>query len=348
MQFCQECGAEHESWATACVFCDGELGAEPPPPADQPEHGTTDLYVGDLEPTQLHSLDLLLTSEGIPFMVGVGIRTVPTARTSEAEALIDVAAGNEGDPVIDGFVDDGPATLRDQPDAGAVVLGDGPDSIKVLAGTLRRAGAQVLNTVLLGCLVSVVLIPLTQAVPTIAGTLQFVTYLLVCIVATAIWGRDLGQLIVRLQVVAADGRPPGFGPATVRVVVGYGPLLTLLVIDWLVYLAGIGAGDEPAWTVLSVLNTLMYFGWPIALLISIAQDDEHQGWHDRVAGTWVVGTPLRRDRVGALRRGGPAIGAAAGMMAPTMRGAAGLPAAGIDDVEDGLHADDAGPEGVLG
>jgi uncharacterized RDD family membrane protein YckC len=315
VQFCQECGAEHESWATVCVFCAGALGPEPPPPARASEHGTTDLYVGDLEPPQLHRLDLLLTSEGIPFMVGLGIRTVPTARAVAAEALIDVASRDEGDPVIEGFVDDGPAALRDQPDAGAVVLGDGPDSIKVLAGTFRRAWAQVLNTVLLGCLVSLVLAPLAQAVPTIAGTLQFVAYLVVCIAATAIWGRDLGQLLVKLQVVGEDGWPPSVGRAALRVVVGYGPVIALLVVDWLVYLAGVRAGEEPAWTVLTVLNTLVYFGWPVALLFSIAQDDEHQGWHDRVAGTWVVGTPPRRGRLGALRRAGPAIGAAAGMTA---------------------------------
>ncbi len=276
-----------------------------------PDHGTTDLYVGDLEPPQLHQLDLLLTSAGIPFMVGLGVRTVPTAVAARAEELIEAAARDDGDPAFTGFVDDDPSLVRDQPDAGAVVLGDGPGSIRVLAGTLRRAWAQVLNTILLGCLVSLALAPLVSAVPDVGRTLQFVGYLLVCVVLTGWFGRDLGQLLVKLQVVDEHGEPPGLRRATVRVLVAYGPVIVLTVMSWALYLAGVRAGDEPAWTVLALLSWLAYVGWPIALLVSIAQDDEHQGWHDRVAGTWVVGAPSW-GQLGALRRAGPPLGAAAG------------------------------------
>ncbi|UDY37733.1 RDD family protein [Dermatobacter hominis] len=318
-----------ENWGRAS-------GPEPPLHRPEPDHGTVDLYVGDLQPPQLHHLDLLLTSADIPFFVGVGIRTVPAARAGEAEDLID-AASREDDPGAEGgtgsgpgdgppasidgaWLDDDPALLRDQPDAGAIALGSGAStSVRVLAGTGRRAWAQVVNWFGLGCLASVAVTPLLSDAVAVGRTVTFVLYLVLCIVLTGIWGKDLGQLVCRLQVVGADGLPPGLRRATRRVLVVYGPMAVLYAVEWALYL-GDGGSTGAVGVVVGAVDVAVAVGWPVAILFSIAQDDDHQGWHDRVGGTWVVTTAPRRDRLGALRRSGPAIGAAAGLTVPTVTG----------------------------
>ena len=74
------------------------------------------------------------------------------------------------------------------------------------------------------------------------------------IVLTAIWGQTLGKMALGIKVVNREGRPPGLWKAFLREVVG--KLLSGLAI---------------------------YLGY-----IWVAFDREKRGWHDHIAGTYVV------------------------------------------------------------
>ena len=74
------------------------------------------------------------------------------------------------------------------------------------------------------------------------------------IVFTAIWGQTLGKMALGIKVVDREGRPPGLWKAFLREVVG--KLLSGVVI---------------------------YIGY-----IWVAFDGEKRGWHDHIAGTYVV------------------------------------------------------------
>ena len=70
-------------------------------------------------------------------------------------------------------------------------------------------------------------------------------------VAHAIWGQTLGKRLMRIKVVRANGRPPGFGWGIIRVLVMFA--LATLWITW----------------------------WPML-------GEERRAIHDYAAGTWVI------------------------------------------------------------
>ena len=74
------------------------------------------------------------------------------------------------------------------------------------------------------------------------------------IVFTAIWGQTLGKMALGIKVVNREGRPPGLWKAFLREVVG---------------------------KILSGLPICMGYIW-------VAFDREKRGWHDHIAGTYVV------------------------------------------------------------
>lgn len=318
MQFCQECGAEHESWATACVFCDGALGPERPDPAPEPDHGTVELDVADLAPEQLHHLDLLLVAADLPYVAGPGSRTVPSSRADEAIELIDLASSAGGD--IDEVVESGAAgpvvrsasapSLRWPVPIGRGTLGGrrsrGSDAsaAPVMATTPQRVWAQVVNWFGLSCLISIPFIPLAGVLGRGTSVTQFVAVAVVCVITTGIWGVDLGQLLCRVQVVGTDGRAPGVARAALRVAVVDGPLIAYYAVTWALYLGGFRFdASAPAWAgwLAWIAGTAAMFVWPLAVLVSIANGPHHQGWHDRLAGTFVLSTS-GQPRQEALRR----------------------------------------------
>jgi uncharacterized RDD family membrane protein YckC len=97
--------------------------------------------------------------------------------------------------------------------------------------------------------------------------------------AVAVWGRTLGQRLLRLRVLRADGEGrPGFGPALLRAAV--------LLAPWELIHAAIfhrwGWGFLLAWA-----------GW--ALLIgSVVRQVEGRGLHDLAGGARVVSGEPRR------------------------------------------------------
>lgn len=83
----------------------------------------------------------------------------------------------------------------------------------------------------------------------VAGLLSLVYY-----VGMTAYGATIGKKVFGLKVVKPDGTPPGFGRALLRQTVGY----------W-------------------VSGAVFYLGF-----IWVALDEHKQGWHDKIAGTYVV------------------------------------------------------------
>ena len=81
------------------------------------------------------------------------------------------------------------------------------------------------------------------------------------VVLWALTGKTVGKQVLGVKVVASDGRPPSLGRALLRLV-GY------------------------------FVSTLALWGGYLWIII----DDERKGWHDHMAGTWVVYDWSRRHR----------------------------------------------------
>lgn len=296
MQHCQECGSEHADWAEACVFCGGDLGPEEPAVgADvEPDHGTADVDVSSLSPAQLNHLDLLLTAAEIPYLPVGRSRTVPSADVEEARELLELASEPDdddaggGNPHVVGL-----GTPSDEL----------PNDIRRLAVPNIRGWAQLLNGGLTNCLLSLVLVPVAAVAGSVANGLQPLLLIGANAGLTAVWGVDVGQFLCRLQVLDQDHAAPGLRRAMTRVGVVYGPFLVFAFGEWLAHLSGVDFSEQGPGTV-SAIGTVLFGGvWFVALYVSIVRDPGHQGWHDRLAGTWVVtmGDMTRKDAARAAR-----------------------------------------------
>ncbi len=304
MQWCDECGLEHEDWATACAHCGGELRPEPPEPEPEPDHGTVDLDVSGLSGAQLNHLDLLLTAAGIPWFTGRGTRTVPSSRADEVLELAELASEPDGSVVPVEAPDPADRSPRERlADATAQLRGDlpGPPTVGVesdgstvrleVAGTWMRVWADVVNYYLLGCSISIVVAPLRAIWGPIGGSAQVLLYIGLGIGLIAKWGVDLGKLLCRVQVVDHDGLPPGLARSLRRGLVVWGPALLFALVEWFVISIGQVPDDGSSAPIsLWIGAILVGLVWPVALIGSIATDPLRRGWHDRLAGTWVIRT----------------------------------------------------------
>lgn len=95
----------------------------------------------------------------------------------------------------------------------------------------------------------------------------------------AVFGtQPLGKRLLHLTVVRRDGRPAAFGTLASRFAFWFGPLVAFM-IGWSV--------TYPGW------GSWWFFAAGLAVLgsvfVSVIRNDTHRGWHDRVAGTKVVG-----------------------------------------------------------
>ncbi len=90
-----------------------------------------------------------------------------------------------------------------------------------------------------------------------AAAQDIVLFLAYFILPTGIWGKTAGKWVAGIVVVDEKGRTPGVGVAIPREIVGK-------VVSYAAFLLGI------AWIVF---------------------DSKHRGWHDSIAGTYVVHDP---------------------------------------------------------
>jgi uncharacterized RDD family membrane protein YckC len=117
-------------------------------------------------------------------------------------------------------------------------------------------------------------------VPASAGSLGgFLVVTLVNVTLVSRFGADPGKFVLRLRVVDQDDRWPAWPKALLRWVVLFGPYWGLGLMAGVVWEWNRPLGQLLAWTPLV---------WVGLVVWSIANDPERQGWHDRVAHTWVI------------------------------------------------------------
>lgn len=156
--------------------------------------------------------------------------------------------------------------------------GDAPGEGPRFATVGRRALARVVAWVGLSLAASFLLVLLEPSFRVPFNEL----YVAVELALIARLGWDVGKLPFGLRVVGADGSAAGWGRATLRTLVLWGPNLALVATTWVV--------EEPDPAFASVLATASVAWW-LLVAWSIATEPEHRGWHDRIAGTWVLDDP---------------------------------------------------------
>jgi uncharacterized RDD family membrane protein YckC len=85
--------------------------------------------------------------------------------------------------------------------------------------------------------------------------------------------------VLGLRVVDDDDRWPTWRQALLRAVVLFGPYWGLGLLAGVVWEWDRALGQLLAWAPLA---------WVGLIVWSIATDRQRQGWHDRVARTWVI------------------------------------------------------------
>ena len=103
-----------------------------------------------------------------------------------------------------------------------------------------------------------------------------VVALLYFVVGVALFGRTMGKVVTRLEVVGRDGARPGWTAAIVRAAV--------VAAGWIlgVTTAAIFGSERPA--AVAAISLL----WPVMVVLPVFFDPARRGLHDRVAGTRVI------------------------------------------------------------
>jgi uncharacterized RDD family membrane protein YckC len=281
--WCWRCGTEHLAWATDCAHCGGELHSSPPPAPTAPlqDDGGHELLEIDLSGMDASARDLFLL-----FLDGAGIRhelrglllsiaAVDEERTRElletitADTLVEL---DPSDPADDSDWSRAVAAMM-HPSSGHEPAAGAPP-VQVLAGTSRRVvGAMVGQFVWLIALMVVLstLLLVLDDLPDLVRLPVLAAPIAVDLWLTAVYGSSPGKYLLDMRVVDDHGEPPGWRAATIRALLLSGPT----VLSWVPGPVGlVTAWFVPAWLLL--------------LVVTIARDPEHQGLHDRLAGTWVV------------------------------------------------------------
>lgn len=282
MQWCSECGVEHEDWAGACALCDAPLTSERPPPAAPTDHSLGTLTVGPLSGDQRARMTLVLQSRRVPFEFVDEELRFPESRRPDAEAtLAELHADGSGEALAEAFddvdiiVDGAPDGHGDEGDSGGV---DGPTK---LSSTLRRVVAELVGALMWGVALTVLGMVMEWAgTPRVAGSVTgIVVMMLVNVTLVSQFGADPGKFALGLRVVDAEDRWPRWSQALLRFVVLFGPYWLLGLVAGVVWERNETVGDALGWAPLV---------WTALVIWSIQHDPQRQGWHDRIARTWVV------------------------------------------------------------
>ena len=285
--WCWTCDLEHQAWARACTHCGGELHDEPPPVAAPRDHDTVEIDLSGMEPSARDLFLLFLDGAGIHHDVHGLLLCIAASDEQRTRDLLETITSDtlvEFDPAEP--VDDTqwsrdmaammhPSAMLPPERVGDGGAGDEP----IPAGTVRRAVAMWIG----GLAWSLPLSLLVLFANSTGGDAEPSTWLSVVVwcvpmvgdvVLVARWGTTPGMFVLDMRVVDDVGGAPGWRASIVRMVVFWWPNL----LYWLTR----GFGSAPA--IASVATTV----WFLLIAVSIATGPRHQGWHDRLAGTWVV------------------------------------------------------------
>jgi uncharacterized RDD family membrane protein YckC len=229
----------------------------PPTPADQ---DLLEYELPDLAAERREALSFWLVMSEIPYeWTPDGVLVVPSKWELEVDSILDSLprdAPAHPDPVhVENF-------------AGSLPVAAATTIVDELASPGRRLAAWFIDFLVLlvpAAIADVVVGPKSGAarVTLLAIDAAYV------IGGIAIWGRTIGKVVARIEVVRRDGiAPPGFGVAFMR---------------WLVPVA-----SYPL-TYLGSAGPLLSFVWVVAVYAPIL-GPARRGLHDRAAGTDVVRT----------------------------------------------------------
>lgn len=282
MLWCSECGVEHEDWAGACALCDSPLTSEPPPPAAPTDHSLGTLTVGPLSGDQRARMTLVLQSRLVPFEFVDEELRFPESRRPDAEAaLAELHADGSGEALAEAFDDVDVDVIVDgaQGDMGSEV--GGTDGSAPLSSTLRRVAAELVGALMWGGALTVLgMVMEWVGTPRVAGSVAGILVMtLVNVSLVSQFGADPGKFALGLRVVDAEDRWPRWNRALLRVVVLFGPYWLLGLAAGALWNRNEAVGEALGWAPLAWIGLVIW---------SIQHDPERQGWHDRIAGTWVV------------------------------------------------------------
>ena len=140
-------------------------------------------------------------------------------------------------------------TATIEPPAPAVAPGAAPAAAVEYQGFWIRLAAAIID-----CLVVVAASSLLSLLPVVGNFISFFVYWLYHWLFIGLKGQTLGKMAVGIKVVNAAGAVPGLGRAALREIPG---------------------------KILSSIAIYLGFLW-------VAWDKRKQGWHDKIAGTYVV------------------------------------------------------------
>jgi uncharacterized RDD family membrane protein YckC len=249
----------------------------PPAPAAPIDHSLGTVDVESFGPDQRSRLSMVLESREVPFeLVGVELRFPESRRPAIERAVAELHLDAEPDPTDPSMAVPGPGVGGDGSDAGAR-RGQSAE----LGTTGRRVVAEFVGMVLWAAALAMVGVLADQlGIPVYAGSLGgFLIVMLVNVTLVSRFGADPGKFVLRLRVVNQNDRWPTWSQALLRTVVLFGPYTALGLVAGLVWEWNRSFGQLLGWAPLV---------WVGLVVWSIANNPERQGWHDRVAHTWVI------------------------------------------------------------
>lgn len=286
--WCWTCDLEHQAWASACARCGGELHDEPPPVEVPASHDTVEIDLSGMEPSARDLFLLFLDGAGIHHDLRGLLLSIAASDEQRTRELLETITS-------DTLVEFDPAEPTDDTqwsrDMAAMLhpsavlpperVGDGGPVLAAPASPLRRVVAGALSGMAWALLILVLVMPAALAWPSLSEgpanfLLEQVLPLVLSVATVARWGWTPGMYVVDVRVVDAAGDRPGLPVSALRMLVFGWPLLLAWIVEPL-------PSTETAYGVITLV-------WFAGILVSIATHPEQRGWHDRVAGTWVVAT----------------------------------------------------------
>ena len=293
--WCWTCDLEHQAWAPACARCGGELHDEPPPVEQPASHDTVEIDLSGMEPGARDLFLLFLDGAGIHHDVRGLLLSIAADDEERTRELLETITSDtlvEFDPAEPTDDTEWSRSMAAMMHPSAVLpperVGDDSSLQEVPTGLGPRVIAALVTGFAWSLAISLLLMLGMVSTPgtapprwlELAGeAAPFVGD----VALVAIWGTTPGMFLLGMRVVDGQGGPPGWRTSIVRMLVFCWPNL----LFWL----------EPAFGISPTITAAVSLVWYIAIAVSIVTGPQHQGWHDRLAGTWVVhGRFRQRDR----------------------------------------------------
>ncbi|MFC2059814.1 RDD family protein [Chloroflexota bacterium] len=168
------------------------------------------------------------------------------------------------------------------------------------AGFRRRFVAWIIDAVILGALFWIIVWPWYVITNPTDGQAVFLVYF-VWLIASSIYvlgfwtwrGQTPGKMVMRIKIMRSDGRPFGISKVILRFIGYIAPAIIMLIL--FIFVATVFRGIPglkelrgPSVLVVPYLASILVILLPYWL--TIALDSKKQGFHDKIAKTYVIKT----------------------------------------------------------